>query len=43
MIWMGVGGPEDFVAPLNRFPPHNQLVTRLSNARFVANLSTVSR
>ena len=20
MIWMGVGGPGDFVAPLNRFP-----------------------
>jgi len=24
MIWMGVGGPKDFVASLNRFPPHYQ-------------------
>ena len=36
---MGVGGPGDFVAPLNRFPTHNQWVTKLSNARFVAKLT----
>jgi len=43
MIWMGVGRPEDFVAPLNRFPVHNQWVTMYSNARFVADLPIQSR
>ena len=35
MIWMGVGRPEDFVAPLNRFPVHNQRVTNASDEQFV--------
>jgi hypothetical protein len=26
MIWMGVEGPKDFVAIVNRFPPHDQCV-----------------
>ena len=39
MIWMGVGRPEDFVAPINRFPVHSQCVTMHSNARFVAILT----
>jgi hypothetical protein len=36
MIWVGVGGPGDSVAPLNRFPPHNQRVTAAIKRRFVA-------
>ena len=39
MIWMGMGEPGDFVAPLNRFPVHNQQVAKQSNDRFVANLT----
>ena len=39
MIWMGVGRPEDFVTPLNRFPPHYQRVMTHSNTRFVTNLA----
>jgi hypothetical protein len=33
---MGVGGPKDFVAIVNRFPLHDQWVTNMSNGRFVA-------
>ena len=36
---MGVGRPEDFVAPLNRFPVHNHRVTKPSDALF-ATIST---
>jgi len=36
MIWMGVGRPGDFVAPLNRFPIHNQRLVTHANTRFVA-------
>ena len=41
MIWMGVGRPEDFVAPLNRFPVHNQRVMTSSNGRLVANFDRI--
>ena len=29
MIWMGVGGPEDWNGLVNRFPPHVQRVMLL--------------
>jgi hypothetical protein len=34
-IWMGVGGPSNFVTIVNRFPTHGQLLENLSNDRFV--------
>ena len=36
MIWMGVGGPGDWNALVNRFPPHYQWVVTTLNGRFVA-------
>jgi hypothetical protein len=36
MIWRGVDGPKDFVAILNRFPPHYQWVTNAIKRLFVA-------
>jgi hypothetical protein len=41
-IWMGVGRPRDFVTILNRFPPHDQLVTTNSNDRFVTTIGRKS-
>jgi hypothetical protein len=36
MIWMGVARPKDFVAILNRFPPHYQRLTDALKRLFVA-------
>ena len=36
MIWMGVARPKDFVATLNRFPPHYQRLTNAFKRLFVA-------
>ena len=36
MIWMGVAGPKDFVATLNRFPPQYQRLTNAFKRLFVA-------
>jgi hypothetical protein len=32
---MGVEGPSNFVTIVNRFPPHDQQLTTIRNARFV--------
>jgi hypothetical protein len=36
MIWRGVDGPKDFVAIVNRFPPHYQRLTNALKRLFVA-------
>ena len=36
MIWRGVDGPKDFVAIVNRFPPHVQRLTNALKQLFVA-------
>ena len=39
---MGVGGPKDFVANLNRFPVHFQSLTKRSNDRFVTTFAKIN-
>jgi hypothetical protein len=39
MIWMGVVGPADWDALVNRFPTHYQSLMALLKARFVTDSS----